>query len=126
MARGSKTPKYLLNAAQRARLGRLNHSNHQEPQFYPTLIASDSSIDDISDDKISDDENELCSWPGGVNNHLQIESELSEENWLDLPVDIEGGCFDMEEEDHDRQSEEEDEDGSLLIWPKCQRFSETG
>ena len=89
MARGSKTPKYLLNAAQRARLGRLNHGNYQEPQLDPTLIASDSSID-----KISDDENELCSWPGGVNNHLQIESELSEENWLDLPVDIEGGCFD--------------------------------
>ena len=100
-----------MNAAQRARLGRSNHGNHQEPQLDPTpVIASDISVDDISDDKTSDDENELCSWPGGVNNHLQIESELSEENWLDLPVDMEGGCFNTEEEDHDGQSEEEDED----------------
>jgi len=105
MARGSKTPKYLVNAAQRARVARSNHSNHQEPPDPTPVIVSDISVDDISDD-----ENELCSWPGGVNNHLQIESELSEENWLDLPVDMEGGCFNTEEEDHDGQSEEEDED----------------
>ena len=36
---------------------------------------------------ISDDE--VCSWPGGVNNHLQVESELSEENWVDLSAVIE-------------------------------------
>ena len=40
-------------------------------------IVVDSSGDGA---EISDDE--VCSWPGGVNNH-QVESELSKENWVD-------------------------------------------
>jgi len=109
MARASKTRRHLLNAARRARLGRSNHGSYQELQLDPTSIVTDSSVDDISHDEISDDENELCNWPGGVNNHFQIESELLEENWLDLPAVIEGEFSDMEEEDEDLCDQEGEE-----------------
>jgi len=94
MGRRSKIQRHRLTAASHARLSRSHRRDgHQEPQPDPIVI--DSASDDGSDD------NTECSWPGGVNNHLQIESELLEENWIDSPE----GFAEV-----DGQSEEEDED----------------
>ena len=71
MSRGSKIRRKHLDAATRARSGRSNHGSNQKALLNPTVIAVDSSGDGA---EISDDE--VCSWPGGVNNHLQVESDL--------------------------------------------------
>ena len=57
----------------------------------------------------------MCSWPGGVNNHLQVESELLEENWVDLsavtePVGALVEKLDEGYENDGESSEEDDED----------------
>ena len=75
MSRGSKIRRKHLSAATWARSGRSNHSSNRKARLNPTVTMVDSSDDDA---EISDDE--VCSWPGGVNNHLQVESELLEEN----------------------------------------------
>ena len=97
MGRRSKIQRHRLTAASHARLSRSYHRDgHQEPQPDPIVIDNaDGASDDDSDD------NTECSWPGGVNNHLQIESELLEENWIDSPEGF---------SEVDGQSEEEDED----------------
>jgi hypothetical protein len=112
MSRGSKIRRKHLDAATRARSGRSNHGSNQKALLNPTVIAVDSSGDGA---EISDDE--VCSWPGGVNNHLQVESDLLEENWVDLsrsavmePVGSFGEELDEGNENDGQSSDEDDED----------------
>jgi hypothetical protein len=73
------------------------------------VVDSSDDVVDSSDDDAEISDVEVCSWPGGVNNHLQMESELLEENCEDLSAVTEVEKLD-ESNENDGQSEEEDED----------------